>query len=193
MENEVFNDYMLVIHPDAQTLHDISIFRHLISEELGIDQAAFSQAHIALFRSEFPEKYEADFISMVEEMVQEQSAFTIYTSRIDHSKQGDSKHLFYVNVANPKPVEELHKKIMHTFEVKPGTFRPHIALARAVNSQQFNQLAPYFANKMFVRSFHCHSFSLLKKQPDGRRYEVVREFQFGKDNASEHPLFTHAA
>ncbi|WP_343702276.1 2'-5' RNA ligase family protein [Chitinophaga sp.] len=192
MENEVMYDYMLVIHPDAQTLQDVSIFRHLISEELGMDQAAFSQAHIALFRSEFPEKYEADFTGMLEEMVQEQSAFTIYTSRIDHSKQGE-RHMFYVNVANPKPVEELHRKILRTFELKPGTFKPHMALVRSVNTQQFNRLAPYFANKMFVRSFHCHSFSLVRKPAGGQRYELVREFRFGRDNASEHPLFNHAA
>lgn len=192
MENEVFNDYMLVIHPDAQTLHDISIFRHLIAEELGMDQAAFSQAHIALFRSEFPEKYEADFISMLEGVVEEQSAFTVYTSRIDHSTQGD-RHMLYVNVANPKPVEELHKKILHTFELKPGTFRPHLALARSMNAQQFNRLAPYFSNKMFVRSFHCHSFSLLKKRANGQGYEMVKEFLFGRDTAAEHPLFNHAA
>lgn len=193
MENEVLNDYMLVIHPDAQTLQDVSIFRHLISEELGVDQAAFSQAHISLFRSEFPERYEADFISMLESVVQNQSAFTIYTSRIDHRKQGESRHMFYVNVANPKPVEELHKKILHTFELKPGAFKPHIALARSINNQQFNQLAPYFSSKMFVRSFHCHSFSLLKKPANGQQYEVVKEFLFGRDNASEHPLFNHAA
>jgi 2'-5' RNA ligase len=194
MEQEVLYDYMLVIQPDAQTVQDVSMFRHLISEELGALPGTFTQAHISLFRSEFPERYEADFIGMLEKVVMDQSAFTIYTSRIDHCKQGELKHMLYVNVANPKPVEELHRKILQTFELKTNSYKPHITLARAINHQQMNQLAPYFSNKMFVRSFHCHSFSLLKK-PAGSagKYEVVREFLFGKDHPSDHPLFTHAA
>ncbi|MGX5820565.1 2'-5' RNA ligase family protein [Chitinophaga lutea] len=193
MENEVLHDYMLVIHPDAQTLQDVSIFRHLISEELGLDPSAFPQAHIALFRSEFPERYEADFVTMLEGLAEGLSPFTVYTSRIDHRELADGRHLLYVNVANAKPVEELHRKILHTFELRPQAYKPHISLSRAVNAQQFGRLASYFSNKVFVRSFHCHSFSLLKKPAGGRQFEPVREFQFGKDHPSEHPLFNHAA
>lgn len=194
MEQEVLYDYMLVIHPDAQTVQDVSMYRHLIAEELGPVPGAFTQAHISLFRSEFPERYEADFMHMLEGLVMQQSAFTVYTSRIDHCKQGDTRHMLYINVANPKPVEDLHRKILQTFELQAGTYRPHITLARAINHQQFNQLAPYFSNKMFVRSFHCHSFSLVKKRVGTQdKYELVKEFQFGKDHPSDHPLFNHAA
>ncbi|QEH41753.1 2'-5' RNA ligase family protein [Chitinophaga sp. XS-30] len=194
MEQEVIYDYMLVIQPDAQTVQDVSMFRHLISEELGALPGTSTQAHIALFRSEFPRQYETDFVNMLEQVVGDQTAFTIYTSRIDHCKQGDTRHMLYVNVANPKPVEDLHRKILQAFELKPGGYKPHITLARAISHQQFNQLAPYFSNKMFVRSFHCHSFSLLRKPAGSNdRYEVVREFRFGKDVPSDHPLFNHAA
>lgn len=196
MENEVLYDYMLVIQPDTQTVQDVNMFKHLIAEELGPVPGVFAQAHIPLFRSEFPERYEQDFVVMLQEMIADQSAFTVYTSRIDHCKQGESRHMFYVNIANPKPVEDLHRKILRTFEVKPQAFKPHIMLARAINHQQFNQLAPYFSNKMFVRSFHCHSFRLLRKpvlsNNLGNNYELVKEFRFGKDHPSNHRLF-HAA
>jgi len=182
---------MLVIHPDAQTVQDVSMFKHLIAEELGPFNGAFTQPHIALFRSEFPERYEGDFIQMLETLATDLSAFTVYTSRIDHCRQGESRHMLYVNVANPKPVEDLHKKIMHTFELKTGSYKPYIALARSINTQQFNQLAPYFSNKMFVRSFHCHSISLLKKPVKGGRYETIREFNFGKDQSADQSLFQH--
>jgi 2'-5' RNA ligase len=191
MEQEVLYDYMLVIHPDAQTVQDVSMFKHLIAEELGPFNGAFTQAHISLFRSEFPERYEADFIQMLESMVTDLSAFTVYTSRIDHCRQGEARHMLYVNVANPKPVEDLHKKILHTFELKASAYKPHITLARSINTQQFNQLAPYFSNKMFVRSFHCHSFSLLRKPAKGGRYEILREFQFGKEQSVDQSLFEH--
>lgn len=182
---------MLVIHPDAQTVQDVSMFKHLIAEELGPFNGAFTQPHIALFRSEFPERYEGDFIQMLETLATDLSAFTVYTSRIDHCRQGESRHMLYVNVANPKPVEDLHKKIMHTFELKAGSYKPYIALTRSINTQQFNQLAPYFSNKMFVRSFHCHSISLLKKPVKGGRYETIREFNFGKDQSADQSLFQH--
>ncbi len=193
MEQEVLYDYMLVIHPDAQTVQDVNMFKHLIAEELGPFPGAFTQAHISLFRSAFPERYEADFIQMLEALVAGQSAFTIYTSRIDHCRHGESRHMFYVNVANPKPVEELHKKILQTFELKAHAYKPHITLARAISQQQFQQLAPYFANRMFVRSFHCHSFSLMRRPAEGSRYELVREFTFGLDQASDNTLFYHPA
>lgn len=191
MEQEVLYDYMLVIHPDAQTVQDVSMFKHLIAEELGPFNGAFTQPHISLFRSEFPERYQTDFIQMLETLATALSAFTVYTSRIDHCRQGESSHMLYVNVANPKPVEDLHRKILHTFELKAGSYKPHITLARSINTQQFNQLAPYFTNKMFVRSFHCHSFSLLRKPSKGGRYEVIREFQFGKDQSADQSLFQH--
>ena len=82
MEQEVLFDYMLVLQPDAQTVQDVSMYKHLIAEELGPFPGAFSQAHIALFRSEFPERYEGEFVQMLEALVTDQSAFTVYTSRI---------------------------------------------------------------------------------------------------------------
>ncbi|MGN7721873.1 2'-5' RNA ligase family protein [Chitinophaga sp. 22620] len=193
MEQDVLYDYMLVLQPDAQTVQDVSMYKHLIAEELGPSPGAFSQAHIALFRSEFPARYEAEFILMLDALVADQSAFTVYTSRIDHCRQGETKHMFYVNVANPRPVEELHRRILDAFELKAGSYKPHITLARSVSQQHFNQLAPYLANKMFVRSFHCQSFSLLRKPVGGGKYETVREFMFGKDTPARHPLFNHAA
>ncbi|WP_109698843.1 2'-5' RNA ligase family protein [Chitinophaga deserti] len=193
MEQEVLHDYMLVVHPDAQTVQDVSMYKHLIAEELGSNPAAFSQAHIALFRSEFPERYEQVFVTMLEGLVADQSAFTVYTSRIDHGRHANGRHTFYVNVANPKPLEELHRKVLRAFELEPGSYRPHIALARSLQPHQFTQLAPYLSGKVFVRSFHCHSFSLLKRLAGSDRYELVREFNFGKEVPSSHPLFHRAA
>ncbi|WP_126248852.1 2'-5' RNA ligase family protein [Chitinophaga rhizosphaerae] len=193
MEQEVLHDYMLVVHPDAQTVQDVSMYKHLIAEELGSAPGSFTQAHIALFRSEFPERYEQVFVTMLEGLVANQSAFTVYTSRIDHARQSNGRHMFYVNVANPKPLEDLHKKVLTAFELEPASYRPHIALARSLQPHQFTQLSPYLSGKVFVRSFHCHSFSLMKRAAGSDRYELVREFTFGKEVPSSNPLFHRAA
>ena len=193
MEQEVLHDYMLVVHPDAQTVQDVSMYKHLIAEELGSAPGSFTQAHIALFRSEFPERYEQVFVTMLEGLVANQSAFTVYTSRIDHARQSNGRHMFYVNVANPKPLEDLHKKVLTAFELEPASYRPHIALARSLQPHQFTQLSPYLSGKVFVRSFHCHSFSLMKRAAGSDRYELVREFNFGKEVPSSNPLFHRAA
>ncbi|WP_341840531.1 2'-5' RNA ligase family protein [Chitinophaga caseinilytica] len=192
-EQEVLHDYMLVVHPDAQTVQDVSMYKHLIAEELGSAPGSFTQAHIALFRSEFPERYEQVFVTMLEGLVANQSAFTVYTSRIDHARQSNGRHMFYVNVANPKPLEDLHKKVLTAFELEPASYRPHIALARSLPPHQFTQLSPYLSGKVFVRSFHCHSFSLMKRAAGSDRYELVREFTFGKEVPSSNPLFHRAA
>lgn len=188
MKEETLYDYLLVINPDAQTAGDVNRFKKVIAHEIGNYPGAHSKAHISLFRSEFPDRYEESFTKMLEKLADELSAFTIYTSRIDHFKHGEHKRSIYVNVANPKPVEDLHRKILQLFELRVNSYKPHITLARAIATEDFARVYPHFENKLFVRSFHCHSFVLLKRPATGGAYEIAHEFVFG-NNESAGTLF----
>ncbi|WP_295117251.1 2'-5' RNA ligase family protein [uncultured Chitinophaga sp.] len=189
MKEEALYDYLLVINPDAQTAGDVSRFKGLIANEIGSYTGLHSKAHISLFRSEFPDRYEDTFTTLLERLANELSGFTIYTSRIDYFKHGEQKRTIYVNVANPKPLEELHRRILQLFELKVNSFKPHITLARAIPTASFNQVYPHFENKLFVRSFHCQSFILLKRPVTGGVYEIAHEFVFGNQEAADGPLF----
>jgi 2'-5' RNA ligase len=98
-----------------------------------------------------------------------------------------------VNVANPKPIAELHAKILQEFEIKPTTYKPHIALARAITTSEFQKVYDHFNNQIFVRSFQCRSFTLLRKPEGGGNYEVVKDFVFGHEVQREKTLFNYAA
>ncbi|RAJ02453.1 2'-5' RNA ligase [Chitinophaga skermanii] len=186
-------DYLVVINPDAHIARDVTHYKYMIAHELGEPRQSFSPAYIPLFRSEFPGCYEEDFIGVLAYLAQLQSAFTIYTSRIDHSEVGEQKHTIFVNVANPRPVEALHSRIMNAFEVDAQHYRPQITLARGLSSPAFEKVLKQIDNKLFVRSFYCHSFLLLRKPAMGGDYEVVREFSFGMDDPHDGPLFHRAA
>jgi 2'-5' RNA ligase len=154
-----------------------------------------SEAHISLFRSEFPVKYQNDFIYLLDNIAKRQSGFTLYTSRFDHFEHGadKDKHTIYVNVANPKPIAELHKSILQEFDIQPTSYRPHITLARAINTTEFQKVYHHFNNQIFVRSFQCRSFTLLRKPATGGAYEVVKDFVFGNETHKEKTLFNYAA
>ncbi|HEY0274090.1 MAG TPA: 2'-5' RNA ligase family protein [Chitinophaga sp.] len=191
-EDRLF-DYLLVINPDTQVSEDVKGMKMQLAHALGYYNSQFFKAHISLFRSEFPERFEARFIGMLEELARRLHGFTIYTSRLERFDHGTSKHTIYVNVANPKPVAALHQKIMQLFGIGGGHFKPHITVARGINTEQLEKLSPHVHNQLFVRSFDCHSFLLLRKPAAGGYYEVVKEFTFGESEAQGNTLFNHAA
>jgi 2'-5' RNA ligase len=192
-EQETLYDYLLVVTPGSQINNDVKAMKKLIAQELGFNANRVSQAHISLFRSVFPEKYQDDFTYLLDSIAKKQSGFTLYTSRFDHFEHGEDKRTIYVNVANPKPMAELHKKILQEFEIKPTIYKPHIALARAISTTEFNRVYDHFNNQIFVRSFQCKSYTLLRKPASGGNYEVVKEFVFGNEVAKEKTLFNYAA
>jgi len=192
-EQETLYDYLLVVTPGTQINNDVKAMKQLIAQELGLNSSRVSQAHISLFRSVFPEKYQDDFIHLLDSIAKKQSNFTLYTSRFDHFHQGNDKHTIYVNVANPKPIAELHTKILQEFDIKPAAYKPHIALARAITTTEFQKVYDHFNNQIFVRSFQCRSFTLLRKPEHGGNYEVVKDFVFGHEVQREKTLFNYAA
>ncbi|MVT10413.1 2'-5' RNA ligase family protein [Chitinophaga tropicalis] len=193
-EQETLYDYLLVVSPSTSITNDVTALKKLIAQELGIYGSRFSRAHISLFRSVFPERFQEDFVSLLDNIARKQSGFTLYTSKFDHFEHGPDKRTIYINVANPKPLEELHRKILQEFDIKPASFKPHITLARAISTPEFNQVYDHFHNQVFVRSFQCKSFMLLRKPATGGHYEPVKEFTFGDEAVQqERTLFNYAA
>jgi 2'-5' RNA ligase len=194
-EQETLYDYLLIVTPGTQINNDVKAMKKLIALELGMNSNRISEAHISLFRSEFPVKYQDDFIHLLENIAKKQSGFTLYTSRFDHFEHGNGsdKHTIYVNVANPKPMAELHKKILQEFDIRQTTYKPHISLARAISTAEFQKVYDHFNNQIFVRSFQCRSFTLLRRPAAGGSYEPVKEFVFGNEVHKEKTLFNYAA
>ena len=192
-QEEALYDYLVVINPGSQIAGEVRKFKEQIAETLGIFTSRYSRAHISLFRSVFPEKFQDDCIYLLDEIAAKQSGFTVYTAKFDHFDHGAVKRSIYLNVANPKPIAELHKKILQLFELKPRDFKPHITLARAISTGEFEKVYPQFDNQLFVRSFVCSSFSLLRRPAAGGAYEVVREFRFRGEEPANGTLFNFAA
>lgn len=194
-EQESLYDYLLVVNPGTHINNDVMALKRMIAQELGINTTQFSQANISLFRSVFPVRFEDDFVSLLDSIAEKQSGFTLYTSRFDHFEQQPDKRTIFINVANPKPIVELHKRILQEFDIKSNPYKPHITLARGMNTREFDQIYDHFYNQVFVRSFQCKSFTLLRKPAAGGQYETVKEFFFGDEalRGNEHTLFNYAA
>jgi len=193
-EQEPLFDYLLVVSPGTSIANDVTALKQLVAQELGMYGSRFSKAHISLFRSVFPERFQEDFVHMLDDIARKQSGFTLYTSKFDHFEHGPDKRTIYVNVANPKPLVELHKKILHEFDIKPGSFKPHITIARTISTPEFDKVYDHFYNQVFVRSFQCKSFMLLRKPASGGHYEPVKEFIFGDEAVQQDiNLFNYAA
>jgi len=194
-EQESLYDYLLVVNPGTHINNDVMALKRMVAQELGISNTQFSQANISLFRSVFPVRFEDDFVGLLDSIAGKQSGFTLYTSRFDHFEQQQDKRTIFINVANPKPIVELHKRILQEFDIKTTPYKPHITIARGMNTREFDQVYDRFYNQVFVRSFQCKSFTLLRKPAAGGEYEMVKEFIFGDEamRGSEPTLFNYAA
>lgn len=194
-EQELLYDYLLVVNPGTHINNDVMALKRMIAQELGIADTQFSQANISLFRSVFPVRFEDDFVNLLDNIAGRQSGFTLYTSRFDHFEQQQDKRTIFINVANPKPIVELHKRILQEFDIKSSPYKPHITIARGMNTREFDQVYDHFYNQVFVRSFQCKSFTLLRKPAAGGQYETVKEFFFADEavRGNEHTLFNYAA
>ncbi|SEW53548.1 2'-5' RNA ligase family protein [Chitinophaga arvensicola] len=192
ISEEVF-DYLVVVQPDALVAKDVTRIRQFVATELNDTLMSAAPVHVALFRSAFPERFQNDFINMLEEVARKQAGFAIYTAKIDALRHADGHNSVFINVANPKPLMDLHRSIMQTFELKPQSFKPHIMLARGLQDAEVNMIMPLLAQQIFVRSFNCHCFSLLKRPAGGGKYERVKDFVFGDIEHMVGSLFNYAA
>ncbi|HEY9258994.1 2'-5' RNA ligase family protein [Chitinophaga sp.] len=192
ISEELF-DYLLVVNPDALVSKDVTRIRQFVAAELNDGGMSGAPVHVALFRSAFPERFQEDFVTMLEEVARKQAGFAIYTAKMDAFRHADGNNSVFINVANPKPLIELHRSILQAFELKPQTFKPHIMLARGLHDAEVNMVMPLLAQQIFVRSFNCHCFSLLKRPAAGGKYERVKDFVFGDIEHMVGSLFNYAA
>ncbi len=192
ISEEVF-DYLVVVNPDALVAKDVTRIRQFIATELGDAKMSSAPVHVALFRSAFPERFQDDFVDMLEDVARKQAGFAIYTAKMDALRHADGHNSVFINVANPKPLIDLHRSIMQAFELKPQAFKPHIMLARGLQDAEVNMVMPLLAQQIFVRSFNCHCFSLLKRPASGGKYERVKDFVFGDIEHMVGSLFNYAA
>ena len=177
--SDAIYDYLVVVNPDALVAQDITNMRDYVGAAVGDATMVGAPVHIALFRSAFPERFQEDFVLMLEETARRQSGFLVYTAKIDAHQHSDGNNSVYINIANPKPLIDLHKSILGAFELKPQHFKPHILLARGVGNVVSGKLMASLSQQMFVRSFNCHCFSLMRRPAEGGKYEKVRDFVFG--------------
>lgn len=192
ISEEVF-DYMLVVNPDAVVSNEVTRLRQFVAASLEDVAMSGVPVHIALFRSAFPSRFQGDFIHMLEEVARKQAGFAVYTAKMESFRHAEGHNSIFINVANPRPLVELHRNILQAFELKPQSFKPHIMLARGVQDAQVNELMPILNQQLFVRSFNCHCFSLLRRPGAGGKYEHVKDFVFGDIEHLAGSLFNYAA
>lgn len=177
--SDAIYDYLIVVNPDVLIAQDVTRIRQFVATEVNDAAMLGAPVHIALFRSAFPERFQSDFITMLEDAARQQSGFAVYTAKMDAYQHADGHSSVFVNIANPKPLADLHRSILQAFELKPQQFRPHILLARGVDKAQTGKVMATLSQQMFVRSFNCHCFTLLRRPVEGGKYERVKDFAFG--------------
>ncbi|MBV7529371.1 2'-5' RNA ligase family protein [Chitinophaga sp. sic0106] len=191
--SEVLYDYLVVVNPDVLVSKDIVRIRQFIGREIGDEGMVNPSVQIPLFRSVFPERFQEVFMETLEGIAKEQGGFAVYTSRIDSHQHADGRSSIFVNVANVKPLVSLQRALLQRFDLPQQDYRPHIMVAGRIEHPGLSRLLPQLSQQMFVRSFNCHCFSLLRRPSSGGKYERVRDFVFGDIEHMVGSLFNYAA
>ncbi|SHL18566.1 2'-5' RNA ligase superfamily protein [Chitinophaga jiangningensis] len=190
---EALFDYLVVVNPDVLVSKDIVRIRQFIGREIGDEGVVNSSVQIPLFRSVFPERFQEMFMETLEGIAKEQAGFAVYTSRIDSHQHEDGRCSIFVNVANVKPLVSLQRALLQCFDLPQQDYRPHIMVAGRIQHPGLSRSLPQLSQQMFVRSFNCHCFSLLRRPSTGGKYERVRDFVFGDIEHMVGSLFNYAA
>lgn len=171
--------------PDIKLREEIRAIKEEFSRDFSASHALKSPAHVTL---QMPFKryseYEPVMTSALKEFAATEKPFTIeldgfgvFAPRVIFIKIGD-----YQNISG------LHSRLKDVLLSQMGfpagdvlnVIHPHITLAtRDLSRDSFGKAWPLFENRKFTGSFTVNSLFLLKH--NGRSWDILREFTFGKD------------
>ncbi|MDT0688395.1 2'-5' RNA ligase family protein [Salegentibacter sp. F188] len=170
--------YFIALVPDAELEKQVRELKEEIKEKYNSEKALRLPAHITL---QIPFNMNEENEDVLTEALQ-QVANKADAQKLQLSGFGNfSGRVIYIDVSNPGPVVELHKKVQEALSAiihidkKKSEIHPHITIAtRDLSRKEFQKAWPEFKERMFKASFVANSFTLFKH--NGKTWDVLKKF-----------------
>lgn len=174
-------EYLLVIDLPEALRHKIEKARGHLLETYRIPQPPTGRPHISLARFTAPVRIEDKLIDRLHQIAMEAKPFLVELQ--DYGSY--PMHAIFIRIANQPQVTELIKRFKAARPLmKLGGEDPHfildpnIALAGRIPRDRYLEAMQEYAHLSFHGKFIADACWLLKKDANGKRYQILRRFSF---------------
>jgi 2'-5' RNA ligase len=177
--------YFIALIPHVELRNEIRAVKERMRLEYGAGHALRSPAHITL---QMPFKRSSTEEPAISAALR-RFAFGEEPFAVDLDGYGCfAPRVIFIRITNPEPVRALHGRLKQVLAgelqfPKGGIMndvQPHITVAtRDLTKESFADAWPEMKDEEFSGSFHVQSLFLLKH--NGKHWDILEEFPFGKN------------
>jgi 2'-5' RNA ligase len=172
-------DYFFLISPDQATSKGVRALKEKMYSRIQVSQASLrSLSHISVFKCRYPDNCEALLIGMAEGALKEINGFKVRLDGWDIYKHGQASRSLVLRIGDPGPIETLRRSLLKKFRFHDRRTVPHLTIARAVPTRNFNKVFSFLPEFDYRSEFFCDKVTILKKMVDGDKdqpYRVVHQ------------------
>ncbi|HEX8515002.1 MAG TPA: 2'-5' RNA ligase family protein [Bacteroidia bacterium] len=156
-------EYLVLISPSLKIKEQVRELKDQLDRKIGISKENIhSVPHISLLMLRQAESCDTNIINCVTRALFEQSDFNIRIAgarTFDHTYTRD-----LVLKVESKETENVFYSLCSAFRIKrPGTFEPHITIARGITKNKFEKLGASFHDFDLYADFICSKIIVLKR------------------------------
>lgn len=174
-------EYQLVINMPEDLRRRIEAERQQLAENYNILQPPTGRPCVSLVRFKAYEVMEKKIVDKLQRIVMAAKPFKIELK--DYGSY--PMHALFIEIKNQEKVTAFIKSLKQARPLMRACgddphflLDPQIVLAGRLTNDKFIEIMKVYAHRKFADDFRAASMLMLKKNEDGRRYEMVKQFEF---------------
>lgn len=174
-------EYLLILNPHEELRHKIEKSRKELQDDYHIQQPHTGRPNITLVRFTATKKMEEKIINRLHQIAMAEKPFVVELKDFGSYPM----HAIFIRIANQPRVLQLIKNLkqarmlMKTAGEDPHfLLDPQIALAGRIPKEKYLEALKEYLKKNFTGRFLADAFILLRRGRNGKRYEIIRRFEF---------------
>ena len=177
---EIF-EYLLFISPSEKIKGEVMMMKEEFHQHYNHIQAIKSKPHVTLINFGASVATEEILILRINEVAKSCQPFDVVLNGVNHFKP----HTVFVDIANPEFIVQLVKSLHDALHLPPKysffSRRPHMTIAKGLDTIKFQKAILELADKKYTDSFLTDRIILMKRRNSFMRYELVKEFKLGQE------------
>jgi 2'-5' RNA ligase len=171
-----FFEYFFIIPPDDETANHVKFLKRKLDKTINLSsENLFSKAHISLFNRQSKNSTDNYIINTTTKALHNKEKFGVKIKGINIFDHSTSKSLV-LQIENIDSITEIHRTLLHSFNIPFHQINPHITIARSVSVQEFIKINQSLNEFNYTGEFACERIRILKRTITGSergKYEIL--------------------
>lgn len=158
-------EYLLVIPPTDEISSDVFHFKGILFDAIkSKTRNRYAKAHVTIINFMNAGYSDEEVVEKVRNALAEQKRFKVQISGVEKFVHGEDKRTIHLAISNPDPFRELHKLLASEFYQKTTKITPHITLAKAISTDEYELIMNKFPYIHYHNEFEGNRLSILKRE-----------------------------